>query len=273
MQGGYAMASGETETIKVLERSLYIMDKLRVTNHPLGVNELSKQCNFSTSTVFRILQTLVAAGWAYQLSDDKYIVGQKFFFQTEKNNLYLALQDVAYPVMCRLSTQEHQAMNLCVRVNEKCTILQQSRTERLVDFVPPKGSNLPVYASGSGKILFSELEQPLLDDILGMIEFKKLSNKTIITRQAFLQELIKVRNAGYGLDFHESMENTGCVAVAIRNPMGNIIAALSFSGFFGFQDETALTGLVPILSKAADEISEKLFKTFKYESTVSDPHD
>jgi DNA-binding IclR family transcriptional regulator len=242
-------------------------------NHPVGVNELAKQCNFSISTVFRILQTLAAAGWACQLSDDKYIVGQKFFFQTEKNNLYLALQDVAYPVMCRLSAQEHQAMNLCVRINEKCTILQQSRTDRLVDFVPPKGSNLPVYASGSGKILFCELEQSLLDDILGLIEFKKLSNKTIITRQAFLRELIKVRNVGYGLDFHESMENTGCVAVAIRNPMGNIIASLSFSGFIGVHNEDFLVSFVSILRKAANEISEKLFKTFKYESIVIDPKD
>jgi DNA-binding IclR family transcriptional regulator len=267
------MASKEAETIKILDRSLSIMDKLRMINRPVGVNELSKQCNFSTSTVFRILQTLAAAGWAYQLSDDKYIIGQKFFFQTEKDNLYLALQDVAYPVMCRLSVQEHQAMNLCIRINEKCTILQQSRSGRLVDFVPPIGSNLPVYASGSGKILFCELEQPLLDDILGMIDFKKLSNKTIVTRQAFLQELIKVRNVGYGLDFHESMENTGCVAVAIYNPNGNIIAALSFSGFIGIQDEDFLVNFVTILRKAADEISEKLFKTFKYESTVIDPKD
>jgi DNA-binding IclR family transcriptional regulator len=262
------MDSKETETIKVLDRSLKIIELLRKTNQPLGVNELSKQYSLSTSTTFRILKTLVAAGWAYQLSDDKYIIGQKFFFQTEKDALYLALQDVAYPIMCRFSAQEHQAMNLCVRINERCTILQQSKTERLIDFVPPKGSNLPVYATGSGKVLFCELEQPLLDDLLEMTEFKKLSNKTIITRQAFLQELIKVRNAGYGLDFQESVENTGCVAVAVRNPMGNIIAALSFSGFINIHDEDFLVSFVTILKKAADEISEKLFKLFKYESSV-----
>jgi DNA-binding IclR family transcriptional regulator len=256
------MASKEAETIKVLDRSLKIIELLRKTNRPLGVNELSKQCGLGISTVFRILKTFVAAGWAYQLEDDKYITGEKFFFQTEKDNLYLALQDIAYPVMCRLSAQEHQAMNLCIRINEKCQILQQSKSGQLVDFVPPKGSNLPVFASGSGKVLFCELEQPLLDDLLSLIEFKKFANKTIITRQLFLQELVKVRDAGYGLDFHESMEKTGCIAVAIRNPMGNIIASLSFSGFIGIHDENFLVGFVTILRKAADEISEKLFKTF-----------
>ena len=90
--------------------------------------------------------------------------------------------------------------------------------------------------------------------------FKKFTNRTIITRQKFIQELENVRNKGYAVDFHESVENTSCVAVPIRNPKGHIIAALSFSGFIGIDDETYLTGYVPILKKAAEEITEKLFK-------------
>ena len=250
------------DSVKVLRRSLDIMDKIRTENRPLGVNELSKCCNLGTSTVFRIMKTLVDSGWAYQLENDKYIIGQKFFFQTEKDNLYLALQDLAYPIMCRLSVQENQAMNLCVRINEKCMILQQSRSDRLVDFVNPKGSNLPIHASGSGKVLFSELDQPLLDDLLDMIEFKKFAPQTIITRQKFLQELENVRNQGYAVDFHESVENTSCVAVPIRNPNGHIIASLSFSGFIGLDDQTHLTGYVPILKKAAEDITGKLFSKF-----------
>ena len=250
------------DNIKVLGRSLSIMDKLRAENRPLGVNELAKCCNLGISAVFRIMKTLVDSGWAYQLENDKYIIGQKFFFQTEKDNLYLALQDLAYPVMCRLSVQENQAMNLCVRINEKCKILQQSRSDRLVDFVNPKGSYLPIHASGSGKILFSELDHLLLDDLLNMLEFKKFAPQTIITRQKFIQELENVRTIGYALDFHESVENTSCVAVPIRNPKGHIIASLSFSGFIGLNDETHLTGYVPILKKAAGDITEKLFKNF-----------
>jgi len=250
------------DNIKVLCRSLIIMEKLRAENRPLGVNELSKCCNLGISAVFRIMKTLVESGWAYQLDNDKYIIGQKFFFQTEKDNLYLALQDLAYPIMCRLSVQKNQAMNLCVRINEKSKILQQSRSDKLMDFVNPKGSYLPIHASGSGKILFSELENPLLDDLLDMLDFKKFATRTIITRQKFIQELGSVRDRGYAIDFHESVENTSCVAVPIRNPKGHIIASLSFSGFIGLDDETHLTGYVPVLKKAAEEITEKLFRNF-----------
>ncbi len=256
------MPEKTNDNIKVLRRSLDIMGKFITENRPIGVNELSKLCNLSITTVFRTMKTLVDAGWAYQLDNDKYILGQVFFLQTEKENLYLALQDLVYPIMCRLSVQENQAMNLCVRINEKCLILQQSKSDRLVDFVIPKGSYLPVYASASGKVLFCEIENPLLDDMMNMIEFKKFANRTIITRQKFMQELENVRNKGYAFDFHESVENTSCIAVPIRNHKGHIIASLSFSGFVGLNEETHLMGYVPILEKAAAEIREKLFRNF-----------
>jgi DNA-binding IclR family transcriptional regulator len=259
------MAAKELETIKVLERSLSILNKIVLEKRPLGVNDISKLCGLSTSTAFRILKTLLATGWVYQLSDDKYIIGQKFFVQTEKDNMYLALQDMAYPIMCRLSAQEHQVMNLCVRINEKVIILQQSRTGRLVDFVPPKGSNLPVHASGAGKVLLSELEQPLLDDILGMLEFEKFAAKTIVTRRLFLQELVKTKTIGYGSDLNESLEKASCIAVAIRNPKGHIIASLSFSGLMDVHEESQLVGFVPILRQASDEIAKKLFSSFEFE--------
>ena len=260
------MAIADTETIKVLDRALTLLDVLRDENRPLGVNELSKLCDINLSTVFRIMKTLMASGWVYQSSDDKYTLGEKWFFQTNQDNLYLALKDIAYPIMFHLSVQEFQAMNLCVRQNEKCIILQQSRTEKLVDLVPRLGASLPVYASGSGKVLFSELVPPLLDDLLSLVEFKKLASETIISRQAFIKELEKVRAAGYALDVHESMDATSCVAVPVRNPSGNIIAALSFSGFVGDYGKEQLISYLPILLKASEEISQKLFRTSQTDS-------
>ena len=263
------MSTANAETIKVLDRALNLLDILREANRPLGVNELAKLCNINLSTVFRIMKTLLATGWAYQLSDDKYIIGEKWYFQTEQNNLFLALKDVAYPIMYRLTAQEFQAMNLCVRQNEKCVVLQQSRTDRLVDLVPPVGAALPVYATGTGKVLFCELPGSLLSDLLDTLEFKKLARRTIFSRQAFIKELQHVRECGYALDLHESMDDTACVAVPIRNPKGMIIASLSFSGFVGAYDEERLCAYLPTLHKASEEITRKLYSLYDAENPVA----
>lgn len=254
----------EIETIKVLERALNVLGELRKEKGPIGVNDLAKRCGLNLSTVFRVVKTLEASGWVHQLSDDKYIPGQKFFFETERSNFYLALRDVAYPIMCRRTAQEGQAMNLCVRNGDKCTVLEQSRTERLVDIVPPRGADLPIYATGGGKVLFSELPEPLLESILDNTEYRRFTSHTITSRQALLQELARTRDNGYGVDLFESVEGTSCIAVPVRGPEGDIVAALSFSGFIGAaSDEAYLVGLLPVLRSAAEEILEKLFTVYE----------
>ena len=145
------------EIIKMVERALVVLDLLKTNKERLGVNEIAKRCDLSPSTAFRILKTLESCGWVFQLSDDRYILGQKVSFVTEKNNLYVALSDVAGFVMSEYTAKYGQAMNLMVRDGIHCTIVQQSRTGRLVEYVPPLFSNLPFYACAGGKVLLSEL--------------------------------------------------------------------------------------------------------------------
>ena len=48
-----------TETIKMVDRALAVLDVLRVERKRLGVNEIAKKCDISPSTAFRILKTLL----------------------------------------------------------------------------------------------------------------------------------------------------------------------------------------------------------------------
>ena len=71
-----------TETIKMVERALQVLDLLRTSKSPLGVNEIAKTCKLNPSTTFRILKTLELSGWVFQLNDSRYITGQKISFVT-----------------------------------------------------------------------------------------------------------------------------------------------------------------------------------------------
>ena len=97
------------------------------------------------------------SGWVFQLNDRRYITGEKISFVTEKNNLNLALREVAQYVMKEYTEKYGQAINLMVREEVQCTILQQSRTKKIFDYIPPLFSNLPIHACAGGKVLLSEL--------------------------------------------------------------------------------------------------------------------
>lgn len=250
------MESKANENIKVLEKALIILDIIKESGRPLGVNEISKQCSINLTTAFRVLKTLKSRGWVYQDENDKYIIGPKVSFVTEKDNFYLALKEIAYYTMARLTAMVSQAMNLMIRENEKCYILQQTRTEKIVDYVPPKGTTLPIYASAGGKVLMAELSDFIREQILNKTELKPLTKYTITRRVDLLEELEKIRQMGYAVDAQESQEGGFCIAVPVRSKDGEIIAALSFSGFIGNMSGNDINYYYKILEKASVEITK-----------------
>lgn len=252
------------EIIKMVERALTVLDLLRTKRERLGVNEIAKTCGLNQSTTFRILKTLEKSGWVFQLNDGRYIVGQKISFVTEKDNLYLALRDVARFVMEQYTAQYGQAMNLMVREGTCCTILQQSRTNSIVDYIPPLFSNLPFYACACGKILLSELPVKLVEQIISTCEMKPLTSHTITDPEQFWQTLRATAKQGYAFDNKESAENGSCIAVPIRDHEGTIIAALSFSGFIGIDDPQELLKYLPALQDASGKISHSLYSCWEW---------
>ena len=259
MEGVNGLEPKSGEKIKVLEKAITILDMIKASNRPLGVNELSRECGVNLTTTFRILKTLQGRGWVYQDQNDKYIIGYKVSFVTEKNNFYVALKEIAYYTMARFSALVSQAMNLIVRENSKCFILQQSRTEKIVDYVPPIGTYVPIYASAGGKILLSELSDSLRGVILDQLDFKPLTAYTIASKTAFLEELARCQERGYALDVRESQEEGFCIAVPVRSHEGEIIAALSFSGILGGLSEEETARYFQLLKEASAEITKNLF--------------
>ena len=163
--------------------------------------------------------------------------------------------------MTRLCETTSQAMNLVVRNYDSCHIIQQARTKRIVDYVPPVGTQLPIYASACGKVLLSELPELLLNDIMDNVEIQQFTKHTIMDRTQILDLLAKCRQDGYALDAKETMEHAYCIAVPVRFGDGEIVAALSCSGIIGNTiNEEKIQMYYSLLKEGASEISEKLYK-------------
>ena len=78
------MERKEQGTVQALERGLKILELLMQEKRPMGVNEIAKCQGITPSAAYRILKTLEANGWSFQMSDDKYIPGEKLSYITEK---------------------------------------------------------------------------------------------------------------------------------------------------------------------------------------------
>lgn len=254
------LSARQPETVKMIERAFRILDILREKDACLGVNEISRKCEISPSTAYRILKTIELSGWIFQLRDGRYILGEKARFITEKDNLYLALRDVSGIIMQKYTDKYDQAMNLIVRDGNRCVIMQQSRTSSFVNYTSPIGTVLPIYACAGGKVLLSELPVKLVDEILASVKMVKYTPYTITDRETFWRELRAVAANGYAFDHQESSLNGTCLAVPVSDSGGNTIASLSFTGFIAVSDTNDLLKFLPALRQASEEVSRALFQ-------------
>ena len=119
----------------------------------------------------------------------------------------------------------------------------------------------------------SEIKEPMLGEILDSIDYKRMTASTICSKEEFMKELAAVRERGFALDAHESQEEGFCIAVPVRAAKGaargggrgtgegEIIAALSFSGFIGQKTVGEIDHYVKLLHGASAEITARLFDT------------
>ena len=142
-------------------------------------------------------------------------------------------------------------------------ILQQSRTKKLVNLIPPVNSILPLHAAASGKILMAGLPDPLLNLYLEYMNFEPFTMHTIKNREEYIKVIEQTRQDRYAIDCYESVENAFCIAVPITKDNGETIASLSFSGIIGLFNKTILDHYLPILRNAAKEISQNLFQVYQ----------
>lgn len=257
------MGAQNVETIKMVENAMHVLDLLRASKEPIGVNAIAKTCALTPSTTYRILKTLEMTGWVYQFNDDdRYIAGEKISFITSKNNFYMALRDSAKFIMEETTAKVGLAMNLMVRNGYECEILEQSLTKSIINYVPPIHAVLPYYACGCGKVLLSELPEDTLSHIFTACKMQALTPFTITDPEKYRSALTEVRKNGYAIDFQESSIDGSCIAVPVRDKENTIIAALSFSGLIGVQDPNRLLKYIPALQDASNAITKSLYNAW-----------
>jgi IclR family KDG regulon transcriptional repressor len=90
------------------------------------------------------------------------------------------------------------------------------------------------------------------------VDFKKFREKTITTMDAYLAELTRTREQGYGEDREEFDDHIRCIGVPIFDRLGNPIAGLSISfPTFRFNEADA-PKFIHMLKEASRTISASM---------------
>ncbi|APB98645.1 IclR family transcriptional regulator [Polynucleobacter asymbioticus] len=216
--------------IQVVERMMNLLDALSEQEESSSLKNLAEQTGLHPSTAHRILNDMVACRLVERGDGGTYRLGLKLLELGNLVKARLSVRDAAQAPMRTLHKVTGETVNLSVRQGDEIVYVDRAYSERSgMQVVRAIGGRAPLHLTSVGK-LFLASDDP--NQVRAYVTRTGLSGHTrnSITDLSKLEtELNLVRKVGNARDNEELELGVSCIAAAILDDTGKLVAGLSLS--------------------------------------------
>ncbi|MGO2751543.1 MAG: IclR family transcriptional regulator [Pseudoclavibacter sp.] len=243
----------------MLSRGLNILSALADYPHGVSVTELARTLDLPVSTTHRLLSTEIDMGFVSLDAERKtYQLGVRVFELANRVRSVLDISDVAHPVMRALSEATGETVQLSVLNNGQALFIEKVGTEQAIGIRGAVGRGEPLYATSTGKILLSQLEEGHLDGVLKDMDYVPWTSTTITSGRALRREIASVREQDFATADEEFDKGVRALGVPVRDGRGATRAALCISAPAFRVSMDQLRDWLPKLRETAHEIGVRM---------------
>lgn len=245
-------------TLTSLQKAIRVLKAFTNDEPTLSLTELSKKTGITISSLQRLVSTFVVEGFLHKNEQTKrYQLGHSLLYLGNLVKQESSLILVAESVLKRLNeeTKESLSLNVIDGIERRCILNFDSSyplsTKMLV------GDRSPLYAGASSKTLLAFM--PDYDEYVNNIQFEKITDLTVTTKEQLLEQLEQVQQHHYCISFGERVRGACSISVPILNASQHSVASISIVipeiRYSDYDEEE----LIQKMQKAAKEIENQLF--------------
>jgi len=237
--------------VAAVDRALAILGALEQSTVPRNLSEIARATGLHKSTILRILESLLDAGYIMRVEESKYALGPAILNLGAAYERSNPLRHIIVPVMERLVDQGTESPSFHIRqtADERLCLFRLDSRHSTLDRVQA-GDRLPIHRGAAGKVLLAF--GPRLPDDPG---------------------LRKIHEEHFAISLGERDKFCAGIAAPIFSSGDTLVGALSLSGpKERFLSEDVARMKRPLLS-AARELSDALGGKFPVIMPVSDDKD
>ncbi len=245
--------------IQSVARALAIIELFDETNRELSIKEISTKLDLNKSTVHSLLSTLKEYGYISQNNEtNEYSLGWKLYERGYLMISQMDIRNIARPHLEKLNNETNQTVHLVTLLGKEAIYIDKITGNSTLVIYSRVGKRVPLHSSGVGKVLAAFLNETQLNSVMEGYVFEKRTENTIQTHEAFFEELNRVKENGFAMDYEENEQGIICLAMPVYDYSGEVIAAVSVSTPKTFFNDDVEKFNYESLKKCVEEISHDL---------------
>ena len=230
-------------------------------DEPRGASaaDISRRAGLPFSTTYRLLGSLTRDGFVdYEPDGRRYHLGLRIFQLGQRVSNHHGFAGTATPVLRRVTEQTAEATILSVRDGLHHLTVSKVDGPQTFRVTSDPGHLGSLSATAVGKVLVAFAEDAEREQLIADLPLERLTEKSIVDRDAFRAEIEEVRRRGYAVMDEENELGMRALAVPLLNAQGYAFASLATAAPVFRLTVEGLEAHVPLLQEAAAELAARL---------------
>lgn len=221
------MSKNSEYLVPALFRGLKIIEMFDKDKRVLSTQDFAEQLEVSSSSTYRIVQTLLEMGYLKKVTRNTYelgpeVVSRGFAFLAGKD-----LIDIAAPHINALRDRTSISCHLGIRDRLETVYIYRAQASQRLSVNIPLGTRLPCHTNAMGRVLLQQLSEIELNAMYQTLQLDLYPGSTPQTLPELKMLLSKEWQQGFSSN---RSDNATALAVPITNYLGKVVAALNISG-------------------------------------------
>jgi DNA-binding IclR family transcriptional regulator len=210
----------------VLSRVVRIFETFESDAPALRVSEIARRAGLHVATASRLVDELVRHGWLHRDADRRIRIGVRIWELASRASPTLSLREAAMPFMEDLHAVVGHHIQLGVLEGKEVLFVERLSAPGAIINITRVAGRLPLHVSSSGLVLLAHSPAELQEEVLAG-PLKSYSANTVSDSAALRRMLADIRKSGYSFCRGFVDEETTGIAVPVRGPGGQVVAALA----------------------------------------------
>ena len=210
-------------------KALDILFYLAKATSEVSLAKMSKETGMNKATALRYLSVLESRG-VVERHQGGWTLGLSLFELGSRVPVRALVVEKVRPIIERLARESGESVNLACLAGDSAIYLDRAEANRSLRMRSAPGDRLPLYCTGVGKAILSQLPEERIRAILGSSPLPKINETTLTEPEDVIREAKRTRDLGYGVDREEFEIGLTCIAMPLKLPGSDFAGAISISG-------------------------------------------